>query len=161
VAEHWVINASPVILLAKADLIQFVPSVAQTLVVPEPVAAEIQQCREVDAAVKWLEEVGRKFVCAPASEIDQLINTGIGPAERSVISWAAANPGFVAVLDDSEARIAARRAGIRVIGTVSVILELKRASLIPEIKPHLLEIRRVGGYISDELFQEALRRAGE
>jgi predicted nucleic acid-binding protein len=78
-----------------------------------------------------------------------------------VISWAAANPGFVAVLDDSEARIAARRAGIRVIGTVSVILELKRASLIPEIKPHLLEIRRVGGYISDELFQEALRRAGE
>jgi predicted nucleic acid-binding protein len=161
VAEHWVINASPVILLAKADLIQFVPSVAQTLVVPEPVAAEIQQCREVDAAVKWLEEVGRKFVCAPAREIDQLSNTGIGPAERSVISWAAANPGFVAVLDDSEARIAARRAGIRVIGTVSVILELKRASLIPEIKPHLLEIRRVGGYISDELFQEALRRAGE
>lgn len=160
-AEHWVINASPVILLAKADLIQFVPSVAQTLVVPEPVAAEIQQCREVDAAVKWLEEVGRKFVCAPAREIDQLSNTGIGPAERSVISWAAANPGFVAVLDDSEARIAARRAGIRVIGTVSVILELKRASLIPEIKPHLLEIRRVGGYISDELFQEALRRAGE
>lgn len=160
-AEHWVINASPVILLAKADLIQFVPSVAQTLVVPEPVAAEIQQCREVDAAVKWLEEVGRKFVCAPAREIDQLSNTGIGPGERSVISWAAANPGFVAVLDDSEARIAARRAGIRVIGTVSVILELKRASLIPEIKPHLLEIRRVGGYISDELFQEALRRAGE
>jgi predicted nucleic acid-binding protein len=48
-----------------------------------------------------------------------------------------------------------------VIGTVGVILEMKRARLIAEVKPHLVEIRLVGGYISDALFRDALHRAGE
>jgi hypothetical protein len=49
VAESWVINTSPVILLAKAGLISSRSSSRPTI--PEPVAAEIQSCRTVDAAV--------------------------------------------------------------------------------------------------------------
>jgi predicted nucleic acid-binding protein len=161
VPKQWVINASPVILLSKAGLINHVPVVARPLVIPEPVAAEIRQCREVDAAVKWIEGAGKQFISLPAKELDDLIKAGIGPGERAVIAWAAANPGFTAVLDDSEARIAARRLGVSVLGTVGVVLNLKAAGLIPEIKPHLLEIRRVGGFMSDTLFNEALRLAGE
>jgi hypothetical protein len=37
VSESWVINASPVILLAKAGLMERVSSLAETFVVPEPV----------------------------------------------------------------------------------------------------------------------------
>jgi predicted nucleic acid-binding protein len=161
VSKPWVINASPVILLSKAGLIHHVPLVAQPLVIPEPVAAEIRQCREVDLAVKWIEGDGKQFVRPPENEPGDLIYTGIGPGERAVISWAAANSGFTAVLDDSEARLVARRLGVPVLGTVGVVLDLKLAGLIPEIKSHLMEIRRVGGYMSDALFNEALRRAGE
>ena len=160
-AESWVINASPVILLAKVGLIVHVPQLTESIIIPEPVAEEIRKCRTVDAAVSWINGTGRQFVRAAVEELAVLRETGIGPGERSVISWAAKNPGFVAVLDDSEARAAAQRFGVRVRGTVGVVLEMKKRGLIPEVNAPLTQIRRVGGYMSDELFREALHCAGE
>jgi predicted nucleic acid-binding protein len=48
----------------------------------------------------------------------------------------------------------------RVSNASPVILPAK-AGLIAEAKPHLLQIKKTGGYIGDELFRETLRRAGE
>jgi predicted nucleic acid-binding protein len=161
VAEPWVINASPVILLAKAGVINLVPHLAKPLVIPQPVADEICQSRLADAAVDWIKGVGGQFVRPAAAELAGLSQSDIGPGERSVISWAVANLGFVAILDDRMARNMAMSLGVRALGTVGVILELKKSGLINEVKPHLSEIRRVGGFMSDALFREALRRAGE
>ena len=160
-AEPWVINASPVILLAKAGLIQHVPALAQQLVVPEPVAEEIRQCRTADAAVNWINGAGRSFVQPPVSELASLRGAKIGSGERSVISWAAVHRGFIALLDDHGARVFAERMDVPVLGSVGVILRLKRAGLAPAVKPHLLDIRNAGGYIGEKLFSEALRNAGE
>jgi predicted nucleic acid-binding protein len=161
VPESWVINASPVILLAKAELIQYVPQLVQMLIVPQPVAAEIIGYRGKDAAAIWLEKSGREFIKPAITELKQLSSSGIGSGERAVISFAAANVGFVAVLDDLEARAIARNLGIKTLGTVGVVLRLKKAGLIPEVRSSLQQIRKIGGYMSDELFREALKQAGE
>lgn len=160
-AESWIINASPVILLAKAGLIHQVPVLAQPLVIPEPVAVEIQSCRTLDAAVAWMNQMGRTFVRTSAPELAELHASRIGSGERAVLSWAVANPGFVAVMDDAEARALAARHGVPLLGTVGVVLKLKRARLIEAVKPHLLEIRKAGGFIGDKLLREALLIAGE
>jgi hypothetical protein len=52
-SEPRVINALPVILLAKAGLMECVSSLAETFVVPEPVADEIFSVRGEDAAARW------------------------------------------------------------------------------------------------------------
>jgi predicted nucleic acid-binding protein len=161
VSEPWVINASPVILLAKAGLIERVPALGDPLVIPEPVADEILRVQGEDAAVRWLKGAGKEFVRAPVAELAELSDFGIGAGERAVISWAKAHHGFLAVMDDREARVAAQQLGVHVIGTVAVVLRLKRAGLISEVKSPLLGIKVSGGYIGDELFREALRSAGE
>jgi uncharacterized protein len=161
VSESWVINASPVILLAKAGLIESVPALAKTFVVPQPVVAEILSVRHNDAATHWLNGTGKQFIRPAVVGLNELSDSEIGSGERSVISWAATHRGFIAVLDDYEARVIAQRLGVKVFGTVGVILRLKQAGLISEVKPHLLQIKKSGGYIGDELFNEALRRAGE
>jgi len=161
VPEPWVINASPVILLAKAGLIERVPALADPLVIPEAVAEEILRGQGEDAAARWLKGAGRRFIRAAGAGLAELSGFGIGLGERAVIAWAKAHPGFVAVMDDHEARVAAQQLGIRVIGTVGVILLLKRAGVITEAKSPLLRIRSMGGYVGDELFRKALRNAGE
>jgi predicted nucleic acid-binding protein len=161
VPESWVINASPVILLAKVGLIQHVPRLVKTLVIPQPVVTEISSFRDKDTAAIWLEEARQKFVQPSVAELKQLSSAGIGSGERAVISFAAAHSGFVAVLDDLEARVIAHRLGIKTLGTVGVVLRLKKAGLISEAKSYLQQIRNVGGYISDELFREALWQVGE
>lgn len=159
--ESWVINASPIILLAKAGLIQHVPQLVKTLVIPQPVTAEILNYHARDAAAVWLNEKGKQFVQPSVAELKHLSSSGIGLGERAVISFAVANPGFVAVLDDLEARAIACRLEIKTIGTVGVILRLKKAGLISEAKSYLQHLRKAGGYMSDDLFREALRQAGE
>ena len=60
-SESWVINASPVLLLAKAGLIEHVPSLAAEFVVPQPVVEEILKIRG-DAAARWLNDAGKQFI---------------------------------------------------------------------------------------------------
>lgn len=160
-SESWVINASPIILLAIAGLIELVPCLATRFVIPEPVAGEIMSVRGEDAAMRWLKGAGARFVHPRAAEVPEMSGAAIGAGERAVIAWAVAHRHFVAILDDHEARVAAQGLGIRVIGTVGVVLRLKTAGLIAEVKPHLMQIKYAGGYIGDELFREALQRAGE
>ena len=138
-----------------------VATLASPLVVPEPVAAEITRLTGEDAATRWMRSAGKEFVRPPAMETPELSGTQIGDGERAVISWAVAHREFTAVLDDFEARAAAQRLGILVLGTVGVVLRLKQAATIAEVKPLLLKLKSAGAYISDELFREALRRAGE
>jgi len=160
VSESWVINASPVILLAKAGLMERVPSLADRFVVPQPVVEEILRVRD-DAAARWLRGPGKQFIRPAVAELAELADSEIGSGERSVISWAAADRGFIAVLDDREARVIAKGFGTKIIRTVGVVLRLKKAGLISEVKPHLQQIKNAGGYIGDGLLREALRSAGE
>ena len=159
--EHWVINTSPTILLAKVGLVEFVPQLVTELVIPEPVASEILTAAKGDAAAVWLQGAGKIFIKPAVADLPSLSDWKIGPGERSVISWAATHADYMAVLDDLEARFIAQRLGIKIIGTIGIVLRLKRHGLISEAKPHLKKIREVGGYISEELFHEALRQVGE
>ena len=160
-SEFWVINASPTILLAKVGLIELVPKLTQEFVIPQSVVLEILNVAGRDAAADWLNGSGKDFIRPAVIETPSLAGSQIGPGERAVISWAMAHPGFVAVLDDLEARHIGQRLGIKVIGTVGIILRLKKAGLISEAKSHLQKIREAGGYIGDNLFREALKQVGE
>ncbi len=160
-AEGWVINASPIILLAKIKLIQHVPKMAQPLVVPEPVAQEVLQGPADDPAARWLSGPGHEFRRPAVIEPQVLAEAAIGAGERSVIAWALAHPGFAAILDDAAARLHAQRLDVVVFGTVRVLLRLKVAGLIPEVKSHLIQMRQSGGHITDALLEAALSEAGE
>ena len=104
-AERWVINASPVILLGKAGVIHLLPDLCDELVVPAGVVAEVELGRMADAGRAWLDGDGGRFVHAapPLHPAVAWWNGGAGEAE--VISWALAPPGF------SPCSTTARRAG--------------------------------------------------
>lgn len=59
-ADRWVINASPIILLAKAEVIQFLPALCEALIVPAGVVNEVHNVHISDAGKAWLEAEGKK-----------------------------------------------------------------------------------------------------
>jgi len=65
------------------------------------------------------------------------------------------------ILDDRQARSVAAKLGLRVIGTVGVLLRAKRSGIISAIKPMLDDLELNGFHLSSELKKEALRLAGE
>jgi predicted nucleic acid-binding protein len=161
VADRWVINASPVILLAKAEVVRFLPQLCDELVIPAGVVAEVQNARISDAGRGWLETEGRKFVYPSPAIHSALANWRGGLGESEVISWALQNPGFIALLDDRRARAFATRNGVHVLGSLRAIVIAKQAGCIPNARPALEKLRGVGAYVTDELIDHAITMAGE
>lgn len=65
------------------------------------------------------------------------------------------------ILDDGAARREAKDLDLTVIGTVGLVLRAQRAGHLPAAKPVLDALRGTGFWISDALYEHALRRAGE
>ncbi len=65
------------------------------------------------------------------------------------------------ILDDKQARTAARRLGLQVTGTLRILLEAKNARLIDAVT-HLLDaLDRSGFYLSTDLKNQVLSLANE
>jgi predicted nucleic acid-binding protein len=161
VAERWVVNASPLILLGKAEIISLLPSLCDELVIPAGVVAELRKGRVADAGRRWLVGDGGQFV-QPALPIPPaLAGWSGGAGEAEVIAWAMANPGFKAVLDDRAARQMAAKQGVKVLGSLRIIVLAKERGLIPLARPVLEKLRGAGAYVSDELINRTIALAGE
>jgi predicted nucleic acid-binding protein len=66
------------------------------------------------------------------------------------------------LLDEKEGRHAAQRLGLRVVGTVGVLLEAKAEGALDRVRPHLDALRQTAGfYLSASLYQHALMLARE
>ena len=160
-AERWVINASPVILLAKAEVIQFLPKLCDELVIPAGVVDEVQNAHITDAGKKWLEAEGKQFVRFCSTIHMALAKWRGGAGEAEVISWALQNQGFTAILDDRRARALAEQNNVRILGSLRVIVIAKERGLISKAKPALEKLRGAGAYLTDELINRSIALAGE
>lgn len=160
-AERWVINASPVILLAKAGVLDLVPQICGELVIPRSVVAEVAGGVLSDEGRAWISGNGARFVIPSPPLSPALKAADLGAGEAEVLAWALANPGFLAVLDDRQGRNWAAKLGLPFTGSLGVVVILKRRGLIQAARPAIEKIRSAGGYISEFAVNAALAAAGE
>ena len=84
-----------------------------------------------------------------------------GYGESEVLSWVLSNPGYEAVVDDRSARKCGAALGIKIRGTLGIILLAKKNGLLRQVQPILEEMIRYGYHIAPEIQQTALRSAEE
>ena len=160
-AERPAVNASPLIYLAGADLLSFLQLAGLEIVVPRPVAEEIRAGAALDAAARaldstpWLTVVDAVTVPAAIQAWD------LGDGESSVLAWAHANPGTLAILDDLAARRCAATLRIPVRGTLGLVLLARQRGRISAARPVLEALRASGMYLSDAVLNKALVLVGE
>lgn len=160
-SRKWVINASPLIALGKVSRIGLFEKMCLNPVVPEGVARELDGGSADDPARAWIRGEGTAFV-RRVEEIPSLIlSWDLGKGETEVISWAYLNPGYEAILDDRAARNCAAALGIRVRGTVGIILLANREGMLHEVKPLLSQLIKSGFRISPDLLRAAYKLADE
>jgi hypothetical protein len=61
-SRHWVVDASPIILLTKTGHLDLLPASADALLIPEAVAEEIRKGPSDDPAQAWFDAEGEQFV---------------------------------------------------------------------------------------------------
>jgi predicted nucleic acid-binding protein len=120
VPEAWIIDASPLIILARIAKLDWFERLPSTTLVPQAVIREIAAGAGHDpsapGAVRWATSRAVADLPVPAS----IARRGLGDGEAQVITHGQ-TPERLAVLDDRAARACARAHGVMVIGTLGVI----------------------------------------
>jgi len=154
-----VINASPIIFLTKLELINHIPSLFEEFVIPTGVKDEILQYS--DEANKWISGKGNLYI-RDVGNIPSYINAwDLGKGETEVIAFAKKNKDFIAALDDKAARNCAYSLDINVLGTIGIILLLKKKKIIKDSENQLNKLRNTGYRINDDLFRHAIELSKE
>jgi predicted nucleic acid-binding protein len=158
--EVWIINASPVITLAKAGYLHLLDQLAIELLIPSPVVAEILAGPPEDPARKAIES-GWGHVLSPPPTPEIILEWGLGAGESSVLASSLAQPGRTAVLDDAAARTCARTLGVPYLGTLAIILHSKKAGFLESAATAMLALRQAGLRLDDRTLRRALEQIGE
>lgn len=154
-AEPPVVNASPLIVLARAHRLDLLQILGDRVLVPEAVVDEVTV--HSDEAARALESEARWIKWIPSVPVPEAISAwDLGRGESAVLSWALSRPGTIAVIDDFAARKCAQVLQIPMKGTLGLILLAKARGQIPAARPVVQELRRAGLYLSDELIAQVL-----
>jgi hypothetical protein len=87
--------------------------------------------------------------------------TALGAGEAEALALALAVPTELVLLDDRLARQVAGNLGLRLSGTLGVLLEAKRTGLVSEVNPLLVRLQELGFRVAPGLVARIARLAGE
>jgi predicted nucleic acid-binding protein len=156
-----VVDASPLIVLAKVGRLPLLRLAGDPVLVPRVVEREILVGGSTDAAVKALSVSDWLVVVDGGGIVLQVEPYRLGSGEAEVLSWALTHPGTEAVIDDRAARRCAAALGVPCRGCVELVLAAKQLGLLPTARPVLDDLRQVGFYLSERTMNQALQLVGE
>ncbi len=145
-----VTNSTCLIGLERIGRLDLLPQVFSTVLAPPTVAAEVR------TPSSWLRVQPVQNAAAVAT-----LKTQMDAGEAEAIALAMELGDVLLILDDKKARRVAQQLGLKVIGTVGMLLRGKRQGVIAEIKPLISALRRADFRISEGIVREALRLSGE
>lgn len=147
--ETVVSDSTCLIGLERVGKLDILPALFDSVMIPPEVE------REFDRSFEWLkvENLTNNLLAAAL----QLV-VDAGEAEAIAL---ASEKNCLLISDDKQARAAAKRLGMAVIGTVGILIQAKQNGIISEIKPILDNLESNDFFISRLLREEALKIAGE
>lgn len=154
-------DTSPLQYLTQINLLHILPALAGRIIVPQAVVEELAQGRAAGlslpdpSVIEWM--IIRRSVGASALAIV----TDLGPGETETLLLALESQDALVILDDALARRIAKTQGIRVIGTLGVLLEAKRAGHVPLIRPYLDQLDTLRFRLASHTREMVLRMARE
>ncbi len=160
-SDKLVVNASPIISLAKIGCADFLSGLFEQLVIPEGVFEEINAHKEHDPAIEWLKAQDYQAKLRRIEVPAIIFEWNLGKGESQVIAFAFQNKDFAAAIDDKAAKKCAEVFNISIVGTIAIIIKAKKKGLTSKVEPLLLALRSNGFRVSDNIITAALQIVGE
>ncbi len=157
-----VCNSSPLIHLAKIGKLELLKGYFTEISIPEAVYRECvidgkdrEDAKRIENAA-WIRVVDIKNI-----DLKKAFNTVLDEGESEAIVLALQESADLILLDDYEARELARTYGLKITGTIGLLIKAKYEGDISSIGEMLKKLRRTGFWLSDDLYTKILRDEGE
>ena len=98
---------------------------------------------------------------ADVARVDEFAES-LDPGESEALALAIERNADAVLIDERAGRDEARRVGLVVIGTLGILVRSKQQDFIEKVQPLLEQLMNdFGFFVSDQLFEQILRMAGE
>lgn len=148
-------NTTPIISLLKIDKLDLLRKIYGAIIIPREVFLEIEKGKSKvyynDLSLKkWIhiQEI------QDTNALHYFIELDAGEAETIVL--AKEIEADLVIIDEILGRRFTKHAGLKVTGTLGVLIKAKESGYIPEISPLLSELQTKGIWISDKLKRKIL-----
>lgn len=154
-------DTSPIQYLHQRGLLHILRSLGAGVIVPPAVVDELAEGRALGVNLPDVTALDWIAVRRPISELAVRLVTNLGPGEAEVLMLALESREAVIVLDDALARRVAKVLGLRLTGTLGLLLDAKRAGLIQAVGPSLDQLQSLRFRVGLNARAAVLKLAGE
>jgi hypothetical protein len=155
-----VCNTTPLQYLHQAGVLEIIPSLYGSILIPRAVADEIAAGIEGNVDLPVLSEIGWIEI----REVDGSpwpVPRDIHRGEAEVIALAGMHHDSLMILDDLAARRHARLLGLKFTGTLGVLLKAKQSGLLKNVKPVMDRLEQLGFRLGNQTRSGFLKLAEE
>lgn len=156
-----IVNTSPLVYLYRIGALEWLPKLFSELWVPSAVVRELEEGQRRGYDVPKPSNYTWLRVVDPHAVPSEWLMLDLGPGEIAAMALGLENPSRIVLLDDARAREIAEAAGLKVWGTLKILLEAKSRGLTEKIAPLVKRLVDTGMWISDDIRQRILALAGE
>ncbi len=155
-----VLNNTPLVALWAIGRLDLLRDLFQEVLIPQAVEAEFLA---IDPSVrrKALRETPWVRSVALAHPRLALTYAGLDSGEAEVLALAVERDARLVVVDERKARRYAERLGLRLTGTLGLLLTAKQAGLIESVGFWSAKLQEAGLFLRSDLVQRVLQIAGE
>lgn len=156
-----VADTSPLLHLDRIGRLELLRETFDRVALPAAVAGEIDEGMRNGlpgpdlAALPWID------VVRPDADVLFRMPRGLGLGEREVLALGSERTGSLVLLDDRVARREATALGLRVIGTLGILLHAKRAGRLERIGREIGRLEEAGFRLDPVTRSTVMRLAGE
>jgi uncharacterized protein len=150
-------NSTPIIALLKIDRLDILESLYEKIIIPEAVNEEL--CFKDSDLLKSHEFI--EIVKVKNIEAKKMYQTALHKGEVEVMMLAQEINADLCIIDDQLARKYAEYIGLKITGTIGIILKAKQKNIINEVKPFVEKMIKNGIYIDEKLKDLILDIANE
>lgn len=145
--EPIIIDTSSLIALERINLLQILCKIYKEVVIPESVIKEFGNLSLSCLSIRKVESNLLKLL---------ITDLNLGKGEADVIALAS-QTGLKVIIDDLKARKVAENMGLKLTGTIGVLLKAERLGLIASAQEKVSELREKGFYVSEQLLEDISR----
>lgn len=157
--DKVIVNSTPVIALANIGRLDLLRQMYGNITIPQAVFDEIispSVQKQVRQNHDWIHVERIKDTSQK-----QMYRAKLHAGEVEVMILAQEQSADLVILDDNAAKKTAKYLGLRMIGTLGILVLAKKKGFIKEVSPMLDALKRDGFFVSDDLCDLVLKQASE
>lgn len=155
-------DSTPLIHLAKIGRLELLREFFGEIIIPEAVYRECVLEGGESEDAKAIKNAGWIKVEKISDErLRHTLMLELDEGESEAIVLALEKNAELILIDDYDGREVARALGLRVVGTIGILLRAKFRGEIESLKNELEKLKATGFWLSEELYERILREAGE